>query len=186
MFAPDVAVLLNVAEDHLDWHGSPEAYAEAKSRVFLHQGEHAVAVVNADDPVADRIGRARRAALPGTPRRSHRPTGTACAVSCSSVPTARSPRCPRRTRRTHRANALAAAIVAQAMGADRDGIATALAEFDGLPHRVQLVGERAGVRFYDDSKATNPHATVGALRGFDSAAPIPKAFESVIESGKRE
>ncbi len=61
VFAPDVAVLLNVAEDHLDWHGTFDAYAAAKGRIFEHQGEHALAVVNADDPVADRIG----AAAPG-------------------------------------------------------------------------------------------------------------------------
>ena len=60
-FAPDVAVLLNVAEDHLDWHGSFDAYAAAKGRVFAHQGAAALLVVNRDDPVADGLA----AAAPG-------------------------------------------------------------------------------------------------------------------------
>ena len=65
------------------------------------------------------------------------------------------------------ANALAAAAAALAVGADVDAVARALDGFGGLAHRVQLVGERGGVRYFDDSKATNPHATAGALAGFD-------------------
>jgi UDP-N-acetylmuramoylalanine--D-glutamate ligase len=183
VFAPDVAVLLNVAEDHLDWHGSPEAYAEAKSRVFLHQGEHALAVVNADDPVADRIGRA----APGRVARysAAEPPVDGYGVRGELLVGPDGPLAPAPASHAphDRANALAAAIVAEAMGADRDALATALAEFDGLPHRVQLVGERAGVRFYDDSKATNPHATAGALRGFDSAVLIAGGRNKALDLG---
>src|SRR5207245_6347261 len=57
-FAPDVAVLLNVAEDHLDWHGSFAAYADAKARVFVHQHADGLLVVNADDPIASELAHA--------------------------------------------------------------------------------------------------------------------------------
>jgi len=58
------------------------------------------------------------------------------------------------------------------VGADIDAVARTLDRFDGLAHRVQLVAERGGVRWYDDSKATNPHATSGALAGFEHAVLI--------------
>jgi UDP-N-acetylmuramoylalanine--D-glutamate ligase len=71
-----------------------------------------------------------------------------------------------------RANALAAAAAAVAAGAAADGCRRALGEFRGLPHRVELVGEAKGVRFYDDSKATTPGAVLAALDGFGSAVLI--------------
>jgi UDP-N-acetylmuramoylalanine--D-glutamate ligase len=67
-----------------------------------------------------------------------------------------------------RANALAASAAALAAGATPDGIRAGLREFRGLPHRVALVGEHAGVSYYDDSKATAPHAALAAIRGFES------------------
>jgi UDP-N-acetylmuramoylalanine--D-glutamate ligase len=62
--------------------------------------------------------------------------------------------------------------MAGAVGAGDEAVTTALAAFDGLPHRVQLVGERAGVRWYDDSKATTPHATRAAVEAFASVVLI--------------
>jgi UDP-N-acetylmuramoylalanine--D-glutamate ligase len=70
------------------------------------------------------------------------------------------------------ANALAAAGSALESGATVEGVRRGLREFRGLPHRVTLVGESGGVRFYDDSKATAPHAVLAALRGFDSVVLI--------------
>ena len=67
-------------------------------------------------------------------------------------------------------NALAASATALEGGATIDGVRAALRQFRGLPHRVELVGERDGVRWYDDSKATAPHATIAALRGFESVS----------------
>jgi UDP-N-acetylmuramoylalanine--D-glutamate ligase len=71
-----------------------------------------------------------------------------------------------------RSNALAAAAVALAHGVSVDALRRALRAFRGLPHRVELVGERDGVRWYDDSKATAPHATLAALEGFDSVVLV--------------
>ncbi|WP_421119812.1 glutamate ligase domain-containing protein [Aquihabitans daechungensis] len=69
-------------------------------------------------------------------------------------------------------NALAASATALAVGATLDGVRTALRAFRSLPHRVELVGEAGGVRWYDDSKATAPHATMAAMAGFGSAVLI--------------
>jgi UDP-N-acetylmuramoylalanine--D-glutamate ligase len=182
-FAPDVAVLLNVAEDHLDWHGSVEAYARAKAELFRHQARSGLLVVNRDDSVslalaADAPGEVVRfgTGLPapgdygvvGTDLVG--PPGVLAAVPTSGAP-------------HDTANALAAAAAALAVGADVDAVAAALDGFGGLAHRVQLVGERAGVRYYDDSKATNPHATAGALAGFEHAVLIAGGRNKGLDLG---
>jgi UDP-N-acetylmuramoylalanine--D-glutamate ligase len=177
-FAPDVAVLLNVAEDHLDWHGSADAYAAAKAELFRHQGRDGLLVVSRDDPVATRLATTAPGRVvtfgvgafgTGTPTTGgeygvvgHELVGPGGVLG--PVPSSGAPH--------DTANALAAAAAALAVGADVDGVARALAGFGGLAHRVQLVGERSGVRYYDDSKATNPHATSGALAGFEHAVLI--------------
>ncbi len=69
------------------------------------------------------------------------------------------------------------------VGADIDAVARTLAGFGGLAHRVQLVGELDGVRFYDDSKATNPHATASALAGFDHVVLIAGGRNKALDLG---
>ena len=81
------------------------------------------------------------------------------------------------------ANALAAAAAAAEVGADLDAIGRALGAFGGLAHRVQLVGERGGVRYFDDSKATNPHATAAALLGFEHAVLIAGGRNKSLDLG---
>jgi UDP-N-acetylmuramoylalanine--D-glutamate ligase len=182
-FAPDVAVLLNVAEDHLDWHGSVDAYAQAKAELFRHQGATGLLVVNRDDPVAlglagEAPGRVVRFGT-GMPAPGDYgvvgtdlvgPPGVLAAVPASGAP-------------HDAANALAAAAAALEVGADADAVTRALAGFGGLPHRVQLVAERGGVRFYDDSKATNPHATAGALAGFEHVVLIAGGRNKGLDLG---
>jgi UDP-N-acetylmuramoylalanine--D-glutamate ligase len=182
-FAPDVAVLLNVAEDHLDWHGSLDAYARAKAELFRHQGASGVLVVNRDDPVAlglaadapgqvVRFGTGRPApgdyGVIGTDLVG--PPGVLAPVPVSGAP-------------HDVANALAAAAAALEVDAHPDAVARALGGFTGLAHRVQLVGERAGVRYYDDSKATNPHATAGALAGFEHVVLIAGGRNKGLDLG---
>ena len=167
-FRPRVALLLNLAHDHLDWHGSFERYADAKARVFAHQHATDLLVSNADDPeVQARAARAPGrhvafsiAAHPGT---VHERDGAI--VDPEGVVLARLPE--RALLRHDRANSLAAAAAAFDVGATRAGIEVALRDFERLPHRVALIGENCGVRYFDDSKATNPHATLAALQAFD-------------------
>jgi UDP-N-acetylmuramoylalanine--D-glutamate ligase len=131
-----------------------------------------VLVVNRDDPVASELatsapGRVVRFGV-GAPGVGEYgvvggelvgPAGVLAAVPASGAP--------------HEiTNALAAAAAAAEVGADIDAIARALTAFGGLAHRVQLVGEHSGIRYFDDSKATNPHATAAALAGFEHAVLI--------------
>jgi UDP-N-acetylmuramoylalanine--D-glutamate ligase len=182
-FAPHVAVLLNVAEDHLDWHGSVEAYAQAKAELFRHQGADDLLVVNRDDPVtvqlaADAPGRVVRFGTGAPGPGDYGVIGTELVGPVGVL----APR-PATAAPHDVANALAAAAAALAVGADVDAVAGALAGFAGLAHRVQLVGERAGVRYYDDSKATNPHATAGALAGFEHAVLIAGGRNKGLDLG---
>ena len=183
-FAPDVAVLLNVAEDHLDWHGAADAYAAAKARVFVHQGPDALLVVNGDDAVADALaadapGRVVRF-VAGAPDPAGYGVHDGELVGPGGVVVAPVPA----TGAPHDiANALAAAAAALEVGAAPDAVARALAGFGGLAHRVQLVGERDGVRFYDDSKATNPHATASALAGFEHVVLIAGGRNKDLDLG---
>lgn len=182
-FAPDVAVLLNVAEDHLDWHGSVDAYARAKAELFRHQGASQLLVVNRDDPVALGLtaGAPGRVVRFGTGRPAPGdyglvgaelvgPLGVLAPAPASGAP-------------HDTANAVAAAAAALAVGADVDAVVRALEGFGGLAHRVQLVGEHEGVRYYDDSKATNPHATAGALAGFEHAVLIAGGRNKGLDLG---
>jgi UDP-N-acetylmuramoylalanine--D-glutamate ligase len=153
-FRPRVAVLLNVAPDHLDWHGSFEEYASAKARVFAHQRADDVLVFNRDDEVASRLAAGAPSHLV-----AFSVDDDAGAYRIDDVPL---------TTSHDRSNALAAAAAASELGATGDGIARALRSYPRLHHRVARVGNAGGVQYYDDSKATNPHATSSAVRGFDS------------------
>jgi UDP-N-acetylmuramoylalanine--D-glutamate ligase len=170
-FRPRAAVLLAVAPDHLDWHGSFEHYAASKARVFARQRDDDLLVFDGDDRVATRLSAdapARRVAvsLAGSARDSYTvrdgalvaPDGTEIAPVHEL----------RRALPHDLTNALAAAAAAAAVGATRDGTRAALASYATLPHRVALVGEASGVQWYDDSKATNPDAALHAVRAFGS------------------
>lgn len=167
-FRPRVAVLLGVAEDHTDWHGSFESYKAAKARIFANQRDDDLLVYDADDSTACRLAE-------GAP---------ALRVGCSLDATGGRYRLDgeilmggadvlahlgelRRALPHDVRNALAAAAAARHAGATVEGVRAALRAFETLPHRVTLVGESGGVRWYDDSKATNPHAALAAIRSFD-------------------
>lgn len=175
-FRPRAAALLNVAADHLDRHGTLEGYAAAKRRIFENQAAEDVAVLNADDPIVrDTAVRARR-----------RFFSRAAEVEdgCFLLSSGDGPRIVERDASTgtdlelfaaadvplpgahNLANAMAAALLARALGTEPEALRRALTAFRGLPHRMERVAEHAGVTWYDDSKGTNPAATLGCLEGF--------------------
>ena len=172
-FHPRVAAWLNVAEDHLDWHASTDDYIGAKARVWANAGEHDVVVANQDDDVVARRvperARVRWFSVTGPSdwwwdRDAARLVGPAGPfVGVDELP----------RRMPHDlANALAATACAVEAGADPGVCASVLRGFDGLRHRVALVGAAAGVRWFDDSKATTPASVLAAVRGFDSVVLI--------------
>ena len=167
-FRPRVAVLLNVAPDHLDWHGSFDEYAAAKTRVFANQRDDDLLVFNQDDEVVSRLAEAAPARRIGFSLESssdaYRIKGGAL-VDASGAPIVDLGPLPL-TAPHDRANALAAGAASMAVGATRKGVARALREYPRLHHRVAPVGNAGGVHYYDDSKATNPHATVAAVAAF--------------------
>ncbi|ANY05091.1 UDP-N-acetylmuramoyl-L-alanine--D-glutamate ligase [Pseudonocardia sp. HH130630-07] len=170
---PAAGVVLNVAADHLDWHGGPDGYAAAKARALTG----AVAVAGVDDPVAARLlGRspaARRVGItlgePGPDQLGvvdgmlvDRAFGRGELLAADAVVPAGPPGVT---------DALAAAALARAHGVAPVHIAAALAGFTPGPHRSAPVGEHAGVTYLDDSKATNPHAADAALSAIAARRP---------------
>jgi len=183
-FHPAVAAYLNFSPDHLDWHPDLAHYAAAKARIFANQAEGDVAVANAEDPVtlsAAAAGRARLVSFglgDGDYREvAGRLLGPGGIVVAHVDELARAFPHDRR-------NGLAAAAVAAAAGASTGGIRAALLAARPLPHRVALVGSRAGVRFYDDSKATTPAAVAAALEGFDSVVLIAGGRNKGLDLGE--
>jgi UDP-N-acetylmuramoylalanine--D-glutamate ligase len=169
-FHPQVALLLNVADDHLDWHGDLEGYERDKAKVFAHQTRDDTLVVNSDDDTAGRLAQdatATRVDVTLSTRRDayHIDDGALCMPGGARIiPIAQLPRALPHDL----TNALCAAATAHAVGANVDAVADALRAYATLPHRVQFIGENEGVRYIDDSKATNPHAAVRAVSAFES------------------
>jgi UDP-N-acetylmuramoylalanine--D-glutamate ligase len=171
LFRPWIAVLLAVAPDHLDWHGGFEQYAAAKAKIFARQRDDDLLVYDADDPVAAELASkapARRVAITlGAPAPASFGVRDGFLAAPDGGEIARIADL-RRALPHDISNALAATAAALAAGARLDGVRAALASYATLPHRVALVGEARGVKWYDDSKATNPHAASHAVRAFDS------------------
>jgi UDP-N-acetylmuramoylalanine--D-glutamate ligase len=171
-FKPKAAALLNLSEDHLDRYPGMAEYGAAKKRLFRDMDEDGIAVVNADDAEASRVDTRAR-------RRSFSRKGTVE----DGVWTGEDGRVVERAADGEEIelfnafdlkiagvhnleNTMASALLARAMGAGPEALRAALAGFNGLPHRLQRVGERGGVVWYDDSKGTNPDATLKSLEGF--------------------
>ncbi len=171
-FRPKVGVWLNVAEDHLDWHGDLDAYAAAKARIWAQQKKGDLAVANADDPVvarhaADAPATVETFGLVG-PADWRLADGILVGPPGEILPASEL----RRSLPHDVANALAASAAALAAGGTLAGVRAALRRFDNLPHRLALVADAGGIRWFDDSKATNPHAVLAALSAFDSAVLV--------------
>lgn len=166
---PQAAVVLNISPDHLDRYPDLEAYTTAKQAIY-----HGAAyqVVNADDPLAAALADPARRQIgftlqapaghdyglidvDGTPWLAH---GTQGLMPVSGI---------RMTGRHNVSNALAALALGEAAGLPQDAMLATLAEFKGLPHRMQPVAEQDGVQWYNDSKGTNVGATLAAIDGVD-------------------
>jgi UDP-N-acetylmuramoylalanine--D-glutamate ligase len=168
---PRAAAWLNLSPDHLDRHAGLESYARAKAALFARQEPEDVAVLNADDPwVAAVATRARRRFFSRRQRVSdgcYVEDGGVVEVSPGAPPVELFSRRDLRLAGAHNLeNAMAAALLARAMGVAVEPLRERLGRFPGLPHRLQLVRERAGVAWYDDSKGTNVGATLRSLEAF--------------------
>jgi UDP-N-acetylmuramoylalanine--D-glutamate ligase len=171
-FRADAAVWLNIAPDHLNWHSSMATYTAAKARIFELQSAADVAIGFVDDPVV--MEHLRRA--PGR-RRSFGATGADYHLAGDTLTGPRGPIADvasmRRALPHDVTNALAAsALVLETGLADVAAIGHALAEFEAQPHRLEPIGRAGDVEWYNDSKATTPHAASAAIRAFESLVLI--------------
>ena len=167
-FHPAVSVLLNLAPDHLDWHGSFADYRDAKARVFALQQDGDTHVGNRDDAHAAPVSRTARCRLAWFTLDEPK-AGEAGYVGADLVLRIDGEHAlgrPSADTEPLRADAAAAAAAAVSFGADPASVSAALSRFEPLPHRGAVVAEVGGVRFVDDSKATNPHAALVALAGW--------------------
>lgn len=171
-FHPRVSVLLNLAPDHLDWHGSVGAYGAAKARIFARQGAGDVHVGCRDDAAAAAISETAPCEVrwfrggPAVEGEVGVEDGTVVAIVEGERRPLGRPSVPGPLV----LDAAAAAAAALAFGVPHEAIARAIVSFAPSPHRGQVVAEVGGVVFVDDSKATNPHAALAAI---DARAGAP-------------
>ena len=171
-FHPWIAVLLNLSPDHLDRHAGFEAYRAAKSRIFENQGPDDWAVVNADDPGVLEMARRGRARPRLFARLSAIATGTT--VERGWIVDRHDghvddlvPQTAIRLLGPHLIDdVLAAATVGVIAGVSPAAMTAAIERFGGLEHAMELVGEQDGVRFVNDSKATNVEAARRSIESF--------------------
>jgi UDP-N-acetylmuramoylalanine--D-glutamate ligase len=176
-FRPRVAVLLDVTPDHLDWHPDFDAYVAAKRRIFENQTEEDEAVVFGGNPLTvsmaekaksrkwyfdldclDRSGLSPHLHLEGPWIVKHENGVVTPLASLDEF---------QLVGRHNRLNAMAASAAAALLGISGEEIGEALLHFQGLPHALEQVAVVQGVRFYNDSKATNVQAVRAALESFD-------------------
>jgi UDP-N-acetylmuramoylalanine--D-glutamate ligase len=187
---PDVAVLLNISPDHLDRHGGMDGYVAAKRRVLLNQGKGDTAVIGVDDPWCQRIcteitAANRRTITPISSGRAigrgvyalqgvlYDGSGERVVEVCDLLRARALPG------RHNWQNAAAAYAACRALGIPPADVADAILSFPGLAHRMELVGTIGGVKFINDSKATNADAARQAMstypRFYWIAGGVPKA-----------
>ena len=165
--ACDVAVLTNVTPDHLDRYDGFAGYAASKARLFSLQHRDQVAIVAVDDDPSRMIaGRIHH--------RLHR-------VSAKDIDPADQARWPALQGPHNAQNAVCAIAVCRVLGLDDEAIERGLATYRALPHRMEWVGETGGVRWYNDSKATNAASVAPALAAFP---PMPGARLHWIAGGQ--
>lgn len=186
----DVSVFLNISPDHLDRHGGMDGYVDAKKRIFANQRPRDVAVIGIDDPYAQSVAMSRQ--RPGEARVVQISSEFGLARGVSSVDghlydstggqairvgdLADAEALPGQH---NYQNAAAAYAACHALGVSPDRIMAGIRSFPGLPHRMEIVGEIEGVRFVNDSKATNAQAAEQALKTWPKvhwiAGGVPKA-----------
>ena len=177
--APDVAVLLNITPDHIDRHGTVENYAAVKARLFAHQSSDDTAVIGVDDAwstdICTAVSAARRQKV--VPVSIGKTVGHGVyvldGVLYDSTGTQTQKAGDFRPLRTlagahNWQNAAVAYAAGSALGLPRDRILAAFESFPGLAHRMEIVAEQDGVRYVNDSKATNADAASKALGTYDN------------------
>ena len=170
LFKPQVAVVTNIAVDHVDYHGSFEAYQAAKRRITLRMGAADCVILNGDDPYIarwrlDTPAKVLKFSALGDPDADASYQEGNLRIGATELFS----RAEFQLLGNHNvANALAAGLAAHAFGVDVPTIRKALLSYESLPHRLRTVATIDGIRWVNDSKATNPNAAAAALNAMDS------------------
>ncbi len=171
-FRPRVSLILNLTPDHLDRHGDFAAYKAAKCNIFKNQEEDDTLVLNVDDPEVGNLAAQTRARVLSYSR--SKPLERGLFLDCGHIVIRSETQLLRlcldgsNLGGGHNLdNILASVACATALAVDPALAITALADFEGLPHRCETVATLDGVRYVNDSKATNPGAAAGSLASFD-------------------
>ena len=146
--SPHIAVVTNMTANHLDWHGSMKEYVRAKQNILSHQNQNDCFLLNAEEPGLQGWDKLTAAKV------LWYQAGDAEGIDLK-IPG-----------EFNKSNAAAAMAVGQVFNIDKDQISSALQEFNGLPHRLELVREIASVRYYNDSISTTPESTIAAVGAF--------------------
>ncbi|MEM9514997.1 MAG: UDP-N-acetylmuramoyl-L-alanine--D-glutamate ligase [Actinomycetota bacterium] len=189
-FRADAGAWLNLAPDHLDWHRSFDTYRSAKARLWAAQRSDDVAIGFADDPVvmaelAHAVARRRTFSVTSDEAdyfcdRTDEPGGVLTGPSGPLVACAR----VARNRPHDLSNTLAAAALVLEPGlVDAAAVADAASRFVGPPHRLELLGTWEGVAWYNDSKATTPHAAAAAIHAFEHIVLIAGGYDKGVDLG---
>jgi UDP-N-acetylmuramoylalanine--D-glutamate ligase len=183
-FRPWIAVMLNFSPDHLDRHPSVDAYSAAKARIFENQGPDDWAVVNADDPAVLALARRGRARMRSFARRASVQEGTVIEDGWIVDRRGQMEAKPDTRRLVPLASihllgphlvedVMAAATVGAIVGVPSQAMTAAVESFRGLEHAMELVAEVGGVRFVNDSKATNVASALRSIESFgEGLVPI--------------
>ena len=172
-FRPWIAVLLNLSPDHLDRHPNVAAYVAAKARIFENQQPDDWAVVNADDPMVGEL--ARHACARQRPFARQAPLQTGTVIEAGWIVSRQNDDVERLVplHAIHLlgphlvSDVMAATTVGAIAGAASDAMTAAVEAFRGLEHAMELVGGTSGVRFVNDSKATNVDSALRSIESFD-------------------
>lgn len=169
-FRPDVATIINLTPDHVDFMGSLEAYYKSKTEVYRNMKPEDTFILNADDPVlAEYVEKypvpatVKSFSLDNTDTDNYVKDGQLC-VGDEPVLPLTSIRLPGKH---NLQNVMIAVSVAKVLGIANETIKEVVEDFTGVEHRIEFVRELDGVRYYNDSKGTNTDATVTALKAFD-------------------
>ncbi len=172
-FRPNIAMILNIEEDHLDWHKNFEEYLEAKVRIFENQKKDDVLILNYDDRHTRSLANRAKSnvyfiSIEKKVKGAFYENGSLFINITQPIKIIDTEEM--KLKGLHNVyNALFASLAAYLYSEDMEKIRDVLREFKGLPHRIEYIGEINGIKFYNDSKGTNPHAVLWALKSFKNS-----------------
>lgn len=170
-FRPDVAVILNIDTDHMDWHPTLEHYVNAKKKIFRNQRENDLLILNWDDKRTRKLSEETPSktyyySLFEKVKGAYLENGKLIIEVDKRVDLLDEKEINLKGQ-FNLSNALSVALALYLVGIDVDRIRSGLKSFRGLPHRLEFVGEKDGVKFINDSKSTNPHSLKAAIEAID-------------------